>query len=471
MTENDNVPGTGSDAPGPQEPTSVYPVGYQPYGSTQHYQPVTPPSYGAQPYPGQYGYGGQTYGHAYGQQAAGPGFSGYGSQPGYAQEVVGSTGPGTEAEVEPTQPTRGRALVVASVIAALIGGGVGGGIVAAADRHNNGTVNTGLKITNSTGAPAAQTNGTIGAAAQKIRPSVVTIDVSAQTESGTGSGVIIRTDGYILTNNHVVAIGSSGGQLGEIEVTLADGRTAPGKVIGQDASDDLAVVKVDGLSDLTAATFAKSSEPTVGQAVVAVGAPLGLSDTVTAGIVSNTARPVRTGQDTTTPNGRTNPGAVFQAIQTDAAINPGNSGGPLVDLNGSVVGINSAIASDTSGQSGEAGNIGIGFAIPSDEASRIASELIAQGKAYHAVIGISVVDSTSKVNGVLVKDVSSGGGAANAGIRSGDVITSINDGKVRTADALIAAVRSHAPGEQVKITFTRGSASQTVTVTLGKSDS
>src|SRR6185437_14025869 len=192
------------------------------------------------------------------------------------------------------------------------------------------------------------------------------------------------------TNDHVVDIGTGGGQ---IQVVLSDGRSATAKIVGRDTSDDLAVVKVSGLDNLVAATFGKSGSLTVGQTVVAVGAPLGLSDTVTSGIVSNQARPVRAGD---------NDQAVFEAVQTDAAINPGNSGGPLVDLNGSVVGINAAIASDSSGgglqipgqPTQQAGNIGIGFAIPSDEASRIAAELMKNGKATHAVLGVGV-DGTS----------------------------------------------------------------------------
>jgi putative serine protease PepD len=364
------------------------------------------------------------------------------------------------------RPARARTTLTAAVLAALVGAGVGAGTVAIADRHN-GAVNTGLKITNSSGAPAAQTNGTISAAAATIRPSVVTIEATNGQSSGTGSGVITRNDGHILTNDHVVSVGSGG----SITVTLADGRTAKATIVGRDSSDDLAVVKIDGLKNLTAATFAKSSSLTVGQSVVAVGAPLGLSDTVTSGIVSNTARPVRAGD---------NDQAVFEAVQTDAAINPGNSGGPLVDLNGSVVGINAAIASDSSGglqipgqPAQQAGNIGIGFAIPSDEASRIASELIAGGKAYHAVLGVTVGGSSSSSSqaGVPLRTVASGSAAAKAGLKAGDLVTAVNDQRVTTSDALIAAVRSHAPGEQVKLTYIRGAANGIATVTLDKSDS
>ncbi|MEO6503267.1 MAG: trypsin-like peptidase domain-containing protein [Jatrophihabitantaceae bacterium] len=369
---------------------------------------------------------------------------------------------------EPTgRRRRGRTLLITALLAALLGGGVGGGVVAVAERDGADSVNTGLRITNATGAPAAQLDGTIGAAAAKIRPSVVTIGVSGDQESGTGSGVIIRQDGYILTNDHVVSIGNGTGQ---IQVMMADGRTAPAKVTGRDPSDDLAVIKVEGLSNLPAATFAKSSSLSVGQTVVAVGAPLGLSDTVTSGIVSNLSRPVRAGD---------NAQAVFAAVQTDAAINPGNSGGPLVDLNGSVVGINAAIATENSGglqiPGQQAGNIGIGFAIPSDEASRIASELIATGKATRAVLGVEVggpqQNTTQTQPGVPLRAVTAAGAAAKAGLKVGDIIGSIDGQRVTTADSLIAAVRNHAPGAQVKISYVRDGKSADVEVTLGTTDS
>lgn len=457
-----------------QPATSSYPPQPTPYlGSTtepgnQAYQPSYPTQ---QPYPSPPSYPAQ-------QAYSGPGYTPFqpydatqGSYPPVGQTYglpPTNEVPGGTTSNGPKRRRLSTTLLV--LVAAVLGGGVGGGVVAVADHNNGNSVNTGLRITNATGAPAAQLDGTIGAAAAKIRPSVVTIGVRSQQASGTGSGVILRPDGYILTNDHVVDIG---GGAGAIQVVLSDGRTATAKIVGRDTSDDLAVIKVDGLSNLTAATFAKSSSLSVGQAVVAVGAPLGLSDTVTSGIVSNLARPVRAGD---------NDQAVFQAVQTDAAINPGNSGGPLVDLNGSVVGINAAIASDNSGgglqipgqQTQQAGNIGIGFAIPADEASRIASELIANGKATHAVLGVEVggTSNTSQSTvGVPLHSVTSGGVAAKAGLKTGDIVTQVDDQRVGSSDALIAAVRSHAPGDQVKISYTRGGTSAVVTVTLGSSDS
>jgi putative serine protease PepD len=485
MSSNDYPPGTDPAAESQPDRTGAAEAsdtrGYQPSYPQPGYQPATasyPPA--APSYPG-YQHGGYqqgayqpgNYPHSGGYQQGssyqqGGGYASW--PPNYSSTPDYAAAPGADEPRDGAPPARlrRRPLVVLALIAALIGGGVGGGIVALVDHSGGSSVNTGLRITNSTAAPAAKLDGTVSAAAAKIRPSVVTINVTGQQEAGTGSGVIIRDDGTILTNDHVVDIANGAG---DIQVVLSDGRTAAAKILGRDTSDDLAVIKVDGLTGLTAATFAKSSSLTVGQTVVAVGAPLGLSDTVTSGIVSSLARPVRAGD---------NDQAVFNAVQTDAAINPGNSGGPLVDLNGSVVGINAAIASNGSGgglqipgQATQSGNIGIGFAIPSDEASRIASELIATGKATHAVLGVEVNNSTSLTGtaGVTLHSVTSGGVADKAGLKAGDLITKLGDQQVTTADALIAAVRSHAPGDQVSVSYTRSGKSATVTVTLGSSDS
>jgi putative serine protease PepD len=356
-----------------------------------------------------------------------------------------------------------RTVLAAAAVAAVVGGGIGAGTVAVFD-NNNDTVTAGLSHSTQV-APAVKVDGTISAAAAKIGPSVVTINVATSQEQDTGSGVIIRSDGYILTNNHVIANGSSG----TLTVTLKDGRTSAATVVGTDPSDDLAVIKI-GITGLTAASFASSASLVVGQTVVAIGAPLGLSDTVTAGIVSNIARPVQTGDTNSTA-------AVFNAVQTDAAINPGNSGGPLVNLAGDVVGINAAIATDQSqgglqvpGQQSQSGNIGIGFAIPSDEASRIAAELIATGKATHALMGVSVGNATSKAGaptGATVKTVTASSPAAKAGLKVGDVVTKLDEQRIDNADALVAAVRSHAPKDTVSVTYQRGGSSHTVRVTLG----
>jgi putative serine protease PepD len=294
--------------------------------------------------------------------------------------------------------------------------------------------------------------------------SVVTLSVRGQQQAGTGSGVVIRSDGYILTNEHVTAVAAGGGS---ITVAFSDGRTAPAKLIGADKATDLAVVKVN-LTGLTAATFADSGTVKVGQTVVAVGSPLGLNGTVTEGIVSALHRPT---------SGASDNSAVIDAIQTDAAINPGNSGGALVDLAGRVVGINQSIATAGSNsgpfgqQGGEPGNIGIGFAIPSDTAVRISQELIASGKATHALLGVETQTATSNDQqtaiGATIASVTPGSAADKAGIKAGDVVTKVDDRVIGQSEDLAATIRSFAPGTKVTLTIQRGNDTRTVNVTLG----
>jgi putative serine protease PepD len=271
---------------------------------------------------------------------------------------------------------------------------------------------------------------------------------------------VISKDGLIVTNNHVVAGAVNGGN---ISVILNDGRTVPATIKGTDPLTDLAVIKAEA-TDLTPATLGSSGNLAVGQGVVAIGSPFGLEATVTSGIVSALNRPVTSGDDE--PGSTT----VFPAIQTDAAINPGNSGGALIDLAGQVVGINSAIkTAGGSGQS-EGGNIGLGFAIPIDQAKPIIDELVAKGKATHARLGVQVGDAQSSdglTNGARLGEVTPGGAADKAGLQAGDVVTAVDGKAIASGDALVAAVRSHRPGDEVKITFTRDGKSQTVTATLG----
>jgi putative serine protease PepD len=351
---------------------------------------------------------------------------------------------------------RAGAFIAAAAIAAVLGAGAGIGSYAFL---NDGTASP-VSVTSGAAPQSPTLDGTVAAAAAKIEPSLVTIAVQSAGSGGIGSGVVLDKDGHILTNNHVVA---GGGQQSTITVTFHNGTTATARIVGTSESTDLAVIKVDDVKDLNPASFAKSSELIVGQTVVAAGAPLGLAESVTSGIVSNSARPVRSGN---------NNDAVYLAVQTDAAINPGNSGGPLVDLNGAVVGINSSIASTSSGaDGGQPGNIGIGFAIPSDVASRVASDLIATGKSSNAALGVSLTGSDSEVStgvGVPLQEVISGGAAAKAGLQAGDVVTKINDFHTTTADGLIAATRFYAPETTVTVTFIRdGGAAQTAQVTLG----
>jgi putative serine protease PepD len=348
------------------------------------------------------------------------------------------------------------AIVGGVALAAMLGAGVGIGSYAYLADHNP---SAGVSVT-SAAAPSPTLDGTVAAAAAKIEPSLVTIAVQAQNGSGIGSGMVLDKDGHILTNNHVV---SEAGNGGNITVTFHDGTTATAKVLGTSELNDLAVIKVDGVKDLNPVTFANSTDLQVGQTVVAAGAPLGLSESVTSGIVSNTARPVRSG---------TNNDAVYLAVQTDAAINPGNSGGPLVNLNGDVVGVNSAIAGTSSGpDGGQSGNIGIGFAIPSEVATRVANDLITTGKTSNAQLGVKLTGTDSELptsTGVPLGEVVSGGPAEKAGLRAGDVVTQVNGFHTTTTDGLIAATRFYAPGTTVTVTYIRdGGAPQTLDVTLG----
>jgi putative serine protease PepD len=361
------------------------------------------------------------------------------------------------------QPGRARRGGTATLLAlALVAGGaVGGGVATWLDDDPASVSRTPL----ASGSVSAESlKGSPEAAAAAIAPSVVTIEVTgvvagafgSQEQSGTGSGIVIRDTGYIVTNNHVVDAATS---QGTVHVTFADGKTVEATVVGTDPTTDLAVLKVSGVT-VKAATFAPSEQLRVGQAVLAVGAPLGLSNTVTQGIVSTLHRPVRTG-DTQQ--------AVLDAVQTDAAINPGNSGGALVDLAGRVVGINSAIA--TAG--GTNGNIGVGFAIPSETATKIADEIIATGKATHTQIGVSVADAPSGTTGApgagaLIRSVVTGAPAAKAGLQAGDVVTKVDDRRVTDADSLIVAIRSHDPGQTVTVTYTRGGTEKKARVTLAR---
>jgi putative serine protease PepD len=248
-------------------------------------------------------------------------------------------------------------------------------------------------------------------------------------------------------------------------VTFSDGRTAPFTVVGADPTSDIAVIKVQGVSGLTPVSLGSSSDLRVGQSVVAIGSPLGLAGTVTTGIVSSLNRPV----STTGESGNQN--TVLDAIQTDAAINPGNSGGALVNMSGQLVGVNSAIATlGADSPDAQSGSIGLGFAIPVDQAKRIADELISTGKATHASLGIQVT-SDKGTPGAKVVDVVQGGAAANAGVPKNVTVTKVDDRPINSADALVAAVRSKAPGDKVALTYLDpNGGSRTVQVTLGKAD-
>ncbi len=308
--------------------------------------------------------------------------------------------------------------------------------------------------------------------AAAVEPSVVSIQVTSNQGSGEGSGIIMDTSGHVLTNNHVVEGAGSDG----VSVVLSDGRTYPATIVGTDQSTDLAVVKMTNPpSDLTAARFGDSSAVKVGQPVMALGNPLGLSDTVTTGIVSALNRPViTTGSQSQSPfgGGGSSDPVVTNAIQTDAAINPGNSGGALVDGSGAVIGINSSIASLSDSQaSSQSGSIGLGFAIPVNEATAVAKELIANGKATHAYIGVGIEDGKVTVNGAqrqaaVLTSISSGGPAAKAGLKQGDSVIALNGQTLDGAESFIARIRAARPGTEVTLTIVRDGKQQDVKATL-----
>ena len=382
--------------------------------------------------------------------------------------------PDVQGPWEPPRPPRRRPAwlvpAMAASAAALVFGGAGIGIGAAIEGGGGSSTNAaGFNVSNASTSTLAANPKSFAAIAAHVLPSVVSINVNGSGQQDTGSGIILRSDGYILTNNHVVSAASGGGT---VSVVFNDGSTARARIIGTDQEDDLAVIKVNK-TGLPAATLGSSSAVRVGDPVLAVGSPLGLTGTVTSGIVSALNRPVDTTADQQqnidpfSNSGPTTP-TVISAIQTDAAINPGNSGGPLVSSTGAVIGINSAIASTGSSFGGQAGNIGVGFAIPIDQAKVIAKELIETGHASHPLMGVSLADATDSNGNDLarVQSVESGGPAANAGIKVGDVIVAVGGQTTSGADAVIAAIRTHQPGERVAVTVERGGVRKTVTVTL-----
>jgi putative serine protease PepD len=390
-------------------------------------------------------------------------------------------------------------LVSAALAALLVAGGVGGvvGYEAASAGGSGGgsSVLAGSSSSSSSGAPAPA--GSVESVAQKVLPSVVQL----RGASGEGSGIVISADGLILTNAHVLeagqaqsqesgqggqgGLGGLGGLLGggqeqqqqpqaapQLQAVFQNGQTAQVQVVGTDATADLAVVRAQGVSNLTPVALGDSGQLQVGQGVVAVGSPLGLSGTVTSGIVSALQRPVVAGGQ------GSGQATVSDAIQTDAAINPGNSGGALVDMDGRVVGITSSIASlgsSSGGGSGgggqQSGSIGLGFAIPINQAKTIGDQLAKQGFANQAVLGIGVAQDQSGAtteSGATIGTVTPGGAAATAGLKQGDVVTRVNERVIDDGDSLIAAIRTQEPGAQVTLTVqSQGGQPHQVPVTLG----
>jgi putative serine protease PepD len=295
--------------------------------------------------------------------------------------------------------------------------------------------------------------------AARVSPSVVSIEVSKGNSGGSGSGFFLDSNGYILTNNHVISLAATAGA--SIQVKLANGKNYDAELVGRDVSYDLAVIKI-AVTDAPALQLGDSEAVQVGDGVIAIGSPLGLTGTVTSGIISAKNRPVTSGSGT-------RESSFINALQTDAAINPGNSGGPLVDLSGAVVGINSAIATTGSGFGGQSGSIGLGFAIPINQARKTADQLIKNGSSTYPIMGVSL-DTRYTGGGAKIPDevgsVSPGGPADRAGLKPGDIIIEIDGKAVDTADEAIITVRSRNVGDKIKVKFKRLGATKEVSLVL-----
>jgi len=472
MTDNDRTPQqpeSGGEYPG----VSGQPYGQQADGAEQPYPQSEQPGQFGQP--GQSGqpYGlGRTSGYMYGFPAGQgeypeapryyPGGAGYPPQQDQtAQQFVTPQYPAPPPVTQSGKQHRPIGKLVAMCTAlALVVGGVAGGVGGYFAGGGSGSAASGTSLDS---VPAKEDSpapeGSTEAVVNNVMPSVVQVKVATPRGMGSGSGFVISADGYIVSNNHVVAPAAKGG--GKIVVKFSNGKKSEAKIVGRDPTTDIAVIKAEGVDGLKPAELGRSANLDVGQSVVAIGSPFRLSGTVTQGIVSAMHRPVRSG------GSEGELATVMDAIQTDAAINPGNSGGPLVNMNGQVIGINSAIyspgAGASSGGSG-AGNVGIGFAIPIDQARRTANEIIKEGHATQTYLGATVRNATKKRGGGAYIVEVTGKPAKEAGLEHGDVVVKIEDRATDTIDTLIAAIRTKAPGTNVTLTLQDGS---TVEVELG----
>jgi putative serine protease PepD len=345
----------------------------------------------------------------------------------------------------------------AALGAALVVGGVAGGLIVGATQSSGATANSNSSTSSATASACPVTS-----VADRVVPSVVTIEASGQGGSGTGSGEVIRSEGYILTNNHVISGAAASG--GSVKVLFADGQTEPAKITGRDPQTDLAVLKVDTSHQLKVISEGSSSSVKVGEPVVAVGSPLGLSGTVTSGIVSALDRTVQV------PGENDSSALLVSAVQTDASINPGNSGRALVNCDGELIGVPTAGA--TVPNSG-GGSIGLGFAIPVDLAKSVANEIIDTGRVTHAFFGLqttpippAAAEQAGLPEGLYVQAVTPGGPAAAAGLRPDDVITKINGDEATSNIQLQELTLTKKPGDTVSIDYTRDGHSSTTTVTL-----
>lgn len=362
-------------------------------------------------------------------------------------EPVRTTGYQTLAEVAAVKKQRIVPIVLtASLISGLIGGVTG---IALSDRVLPNTNSTNYSLVQADVDTSTRPDGSIADIASKVTPAVVFIAVEGDLEAASGSGFIIDSNGYIITNSHVIASAANGGS---IEVTLTTGETYKATLIGRNIDYDLAVLKIN-VSNLPTLQIGNSDGIVVGDSVIAIGAPLGLQGTVTSGIVSSLRRPVSVGDAEQ---------SFIDAIQTDAAINPGNSGGPLVNALGQVVGVNSAIAT-TGFSSGEAGSIGVGFAIPINQAKRIVEEIIATGQSTIPILGV-MVDMGPSTEGARIESVDASGPARSAGFKKNDIVVKFADRIIRDGTELVVAIRAQRPGDRVEVTLKSG---KVLSVTLG----
>ncbi|MFD4554741.1 S1C family serine protease [Streptomyces sp. NPDC058469] len=403
----------------------------------------------------------------------GEGVGGYGGD-GYGGDGAGAGGGwGTQyQQPAPKKPGGGRGgLIAAVLIAALVAGGLGGGIGYTLAKDNDDNNNSTTVSSNTGGAAVKRAAGTIAGVAAKSLPSTVTIEAeSTSGAGGTGTGFVFDTQGHIVTNNHVVADAVDGGKL---TATFPDGKKYDAEIVGHAQGYDVAVIKLKNApSNLKPLALGDSDKVAVGDETIAIGAPFGLSNTVTTGIISAKNRPVASSDGSSTSKA-----SYMSALQTDASINPGNSGGPLLDAQGSVIGINSAIQSTSSGGLGstsQSGSIGLGFAIPINQAKYVAQQLIKTGKPVYAKIGASVSLEDSTAGATITAEgvsgsssVEAGGPAAKAGLKAGDVITKLDDSVIDSGPTLIGEIWTHKPGDKVKITYKRGGSEHTTDLTLG----
>jgi putative serine protease PepD len=453
----------------PPAPEQQHPTVQMPYGQHPGYGAYQQPQYGQ--HPGyQQQYAPQAAYAAWSQQQAAAGQQ-PGTQPGSQPGTEGTAATwahpvGTDTQT-PQAPGRNRRILVAgaaAVLIALAAGGVGAATALAFDKNGDSPA---IQTSNSSVSRVVD-RSSLAQIATSVQDSVVSIT----TESGEGSGVILSADGYIVTNNHVVATATGK----TVTVIFSDGKKVTADIVGTDQRDDLAVVKASGVSGLHAATFGSSAKMEVGDTVLAIGSPLGLEGSVTAGIISAKDRTIQSSSEDQQQPQQGDPfggsgqqqqqqgssNTMSGLLQTDAPINPGNSGGALVNTNGEVIGINSAIATQGQGS----GNIGLGFAIPSDKASSIAKDLMAGKQPAHPALGVSVADAEN--GGALVSTVTASSAAAKAGLQQGDVITAVDGKAINGSDDLVAAIQSGSVGQKISIDFTRNGAKKTVSVTLAE---